>query len=84
MRDVGKKREIYKARDFIKVKLTPRRGRPYKYKVTPNEIKGKNTTIILEKASARVIKTPPNIFLNIFLNTRNIFKKYLKRFQLFE
>ena len=50
MRDAGKKHEIRKARDFIKIKLAPRRGRPYKYKATPNEIKGKNAIIIFEKA----------------------------------
>ena len=78
MRDAGREREIRRARDLIRVRLAPRRGRPHRHKATPNEIKGKNIIIILEKASARVIKTPPNTFLNTFLNIRKIFKKYLK------
>jgi hypothetical protein len=74
MRDAGRKYEIRKARDLIRVRLVLSREKPYRYKAIPNEIKDKNAIIILEKASIRVFKT----FSNILLNTRKVFKEYFK------
>ena len=74
MRDAGRKYEIRRARDLIKVRLVFRRKKPYRYKVTPNEIKDKNVIIIFEKASVRIIK----ILSNIFLNTRKALRKHFR------
>ena len=74
MRNAGKKSEIRKARDFIKIKLILRRERSYRYKVTPNEAKNKNIIIIFEKIFIRASE----IFLNIFLNTRKALRKYFR------
>ena len=74
MRNAGRKREICKIRDFIKIRLIFRRKKPYRYKVTPNEIKNKNAIIIFEKASVRIIE----IFSNIFLYTRKALRKHFK------
>ena len=71
MRDAGRKHEIRKARDFIRIRLIFRRKKIYKHKAIPNEIKNKNVIIILEKISARIIEIFPNFFLNI----RKAFKK---------
>ena len=74
MKNAGRKREIRRTRDFIRVRLIFRRKRLYKHNVTPNEIKNKNVIIILEKTAARIIENPPNTFLN----TRKALKKYFK------
>ena len=49
MRDAGRKREIRKTRDFIRIKLIFRRKRSHRHKVILNETKNKNVIIILEK-----------------------------------
>ena len=74
MRDAGRKHEIRKARDLIKVRLIFRRKRFYKHKITPNEIKNKNVIIILEKVFIRASE----IFLNISLNIRKTLRKYFR------
>ena len=74
MRDAGRKREIRKARDFIRTRLVSRREKPHKYKATPNETKDKNAIIILEKAFIRA----PEILLNTSLNTRKALRKYFR------
>jgi hypothetical protein len=74
MKNAGRKREIRRARDLIRTRLVPRRGRPHRHKTTPNETKDKNTTIILEKAFTRA----PEILLNTPLNTRKAFRKYFR------
>ena len=74
MRNVGRKYEIRKTRDLIRIRLAPRRERPYKHKTTPNEIKDKNAIIIFEKISVRIIEILPNILLH----TRTAFKEHFK------
>ena len=74
MRDAGRKYEICKIRDFIRIRLVFRRKKIYKYKITPNEAKGKKVIIIFKKISVRISEN----FSNIFLNSRKIFRKYLK------
>jgi hypothetical protein len=74
MRNAGRKREIRRTRDLIRIRLAFRRKKLYRYKVTPNEIKDKNAIIIFEKAAARIIENPPNTSLN----TRKAFRKYFK------
>ena len=62
MKNAGRKREIRRTRDFIRIRLVFRRKKLYKYKVTPNEVKGKNATIIFKKASVRIFEKILNFF----------------------
>ena len=74
MRDAGRKREIRRTRDFIRIRLVFRREKLHRYKIIPNEIKNKSAIIIPEKAFIRVF----NFVLNLPLNTRKAFKKYFR------
>ena len=62
MRNVSKKHEIRKARDFIKVRLAPRRKNLYKYKIIPNEVKSKKVIILFKKISVRIFEKILNFF----------------------
>ena len=74
MRNVGRKHEIRKTRDFIRIRLISRRKCFYKYKATPNEAKGKNVINIFKKASVRASESS----LNTPLNTREALRKYFR------